>query len=122
MLYCMMMKKVFNLGAIIQSTSSLGWKFPKVACHSPQQLRSCVCTSSLPWRASHKKINLGDICNQTTLKILITLHQNKEEDRCLKTLSQIKDLEGDGDDDELPSVLPLKRMDASTSKQPTKKP
>lgn len=53
---------------------------------------------------------------------MITLHQNKEKDCCLKTLGQTKDLKGDEDDDELPLILPLKGNGGSTSKQPAKKP
>ncbi|KAA0031700.1 hypothetical protein E5676_scaffold409G00080 [Cucumis melo var. makuwa] len=119
MIYYIKKKMVVNLGAIIRN-SILSWmKTPQGIMPFPSTIEA-LCLKAVPKLLAFSQAPIfGSVSSQATLNQTITLHQNKEEERHLKTLNKVK-----GEEEEAslpPPPSPLKRKKAHDNASSSKK-
>ncbi|KAA0050752.1 hypothetical protein E6C27_scaffold46449G00010 [Cucumis melo var. makuwa] len=111
MIYCIKKKIVVNLGAIIKNSILSSMKAPKDIMPFPFTIKA-LCLKEVPELSTFSQAPIFSfVCSQVTLNQTITLHQNKEEQRCLKTLNKVKGEEKEAS----PPPPPLKRKKSHDS-------
>lgn len=120
-LYCIRTKKAINLGTIIQSAILTWMETPNGAMPFSSKVEK-LCLRFIPslTRYSQQDI-LGRVYTQSELNRVIILHQNKKEERNLKTVGRIRDPEG-MKEKKIHPLVPVKRKVALTLMQPANKP
>ncbi|KAA0057279.1 hypothetical protein E5676_scaffold279G00010 [Cucumis melo var. makuwa] len=111
MIYCIKKKMVVNLGAIIRNSILSLMEAPKDIMPFPFTIKA-LCLKAVPELSTFLQAPISDgVCFQATLNQTIMLHQNKEEERCIKTLNKVK-----GEEEEASSPPPpLKRKKSHDS-------